>query len=201
MFVQYVSHLFFFFFFYLGGGLLLVVSLCCRGCEQKKRKENCQTLAVALSTLPHKSGVFWFHKWVAVDDTLQFHTRASRCCCCTSATTSQVQIKRNDSEPMSYPQTATQGRSVKKMFCNASVARKGHWLFGKRRRQHVCVIQLQIRAPLAPVAGLLFRLRVNTEREGWADVFCLDAQPPDNTQKNMQIYTHPRTLSAVTSTV
>lgn len=82
----------------------------------------------------------------------------------------------------------------KKMFCNASVARKGHWLFGKRRRQHVCVIQLQIRAPLAPVAGLLFRLRVNTEREGWADVFCLDAQPPDNTQKNMQIYTPTHTV-------
>lgn len=80
------------------------------------------------------------------------------------------------------------------MFCNASVARKGHWLFGKRRRQHVCVIQLQIRAPLVPVAGLLFRLRVNTEREGWADVFCLDAQPPDNTQKNMQIYTPTHTV-------
>lgn len=43
------------------------------------------------------------------------------------------------------------------------------------------VIQLQIRAPLAPVAGLLFRLRVNTEREGWAHIFCLNTQPPDNT--------------------
>lgn len=61
------------------------------------------------------------------------------------------------------------------------------------------VIQLQIRTPLAPVAGLLFRLRVNTEREGWADVFCLDTQPPDNTKKHAD--THPRTLSAVTSPV